>query len=80
VVTAFNQVGGALGLAIVSTLSTSKANAEAAAGSSPTDALVAGFHRGLLVAAGFMLLALATTLVAPRLSPAAEQIADAAVA
>jgi EmrB/QacA subfamily drug resistance transporter len=80
VVTAFNQVGGALGLAVVTTLSTSKTTSDLAHGSAQSDALVAGFHRGLLVAAAFMVVAIAVTALSPRLAPSAEQIAEAAVA
>jgi EmrB/QacA subfamily drug resistance transporter len=80
VVTAFNQVGGALGLAVVSTFSASGTSSAEASGSSHADALVAGFHRGLLVAAIFMVAAIAVTLVSPRLAPDAEQIAEAAAA
>ncbi|SEF93992.1 drug resistance transporter, EmrB/QacA subfamily [Actinacidiphila yanglinensis] len=80
VVTAFNQVGGALGLAVVTTLSTSKSTSDLAHGSSPSDALVAGFHRGLLIAAAFMVVAILVTAVSPRLAPSAEQIAEAAAA
>ncbi|BBB00301.1 putative transmembrane efflux protein [Actinacidiphila reveromycinica] len=80
VVTAFNQVGGALGLAVVSTLSTSKSTSALAHGSSPSDALVAGFHRGLVVAAAFMVVAIVVTAMSPRLAPTAEQVAEAAAA
>ncbi|WNI18195.1 MFS transporter [Actinacidiphila sp. ITFR-21] len=80
VVTAFNQIGGALGLAVVTTLSTSRTTEAVAAGQSPLDALVDGFHRGLLVAAAFTAANLVVTLVSPRLAPAPEQIAEAAAA
>ncbi|MEE4540752.1 MFS transporter [Streptomyces sp. V4-01] len=80
VVTAFYQVGGALGLAVVTTLSTSRAGDALAAGSSQLDALVAGYHRGLLIAAAFTVVNLAVTAVAPRLAPSADQIAEAAAA
>ncbi len=80
VVTAFNQVGGALGLAVVTTLSTSRATSALASGSTRTDALVAGFHRGLLVSAAFMLVAIAVTLASPRLAPTADEVAGAAAA
>jgi hypothetical protein len=80
VVTAFYQVGGALGLAVVTTLSTSRAGDALASGSSQLDALVAGYHRGLLVAAAFTVVNLAVTAVAPRLAPTADQIAEAAAA
>jgi hypothetical protein len=41
---------------------------------------VAGFHRGLLVAAAFAVINVAVTLASPRLAPNAEQIAEAAAA
>src|SRR5690348_2072001 len=50
ITTAF-QVGGALGLAIVSTAATSRATAALAGGATQAHALTAGYHRGLLVAA-----------------------------
>jgi Na+/melibiose symporter-like transporter len=78
VVQAFYQVGGALGLAVVTTLSTSKATAAITAGATQADGLTAGFHRGLLVAAAISVGALAVTLLSPRLEPNPEQIAEAA--
>jgi len=80
VVTAFNQVGGALGLAIVSTLSTSRTTSAIAAGSSRSDALVSGFHRGILISAAFMVAAIVVTAVSPRLAVTQEQLAEAAAA
>jgi EmrB/QacA subfamily drug resistance transporter len=50
------QIGGALGLAVLSTLATSKT---ASAGGSPTHALVVGFHWAFLGGAVVMLAALA---------------------
>ncbi|MCL2728435.1 MAG: MFS transporter [Actinomycetia bacterium] len=78
VVTAFYQVGGALGLAVVSTLSTSRATAALASGDAPAEALTAGFHRGLLVAAAFSVATVLVTLASPRLAPTQSQIAEAA--
>jgi hypothetical protein len=49
------QIGGALGLAILSAIGTSLTNSRLAEGSAPPDALVDGFQRGLLVGAMFML-------------------------
>ncbi|MBM9503772.1 MFS transporter [Actinacidiphila acididurans] len=80
VVQAFYQVGGALGLAVVTTLSTSKANSAIAAGASQADGLTAGFHRGLLIAAAVSLGTIAVSLMSPRLEPDPEQIAEAAAA
>lgn len=78
VVTAFNQVGGALGLAVVTTLSLSHTTASLAGGATQEQALVDGFHRGLLIAALFAALNVVVTLASPRLTPDAEKIAEAA--
>lgn len=80
VVSAVYQVGGALGLAIVSTVSTSRVTHLLATGSSPSDALVAGFHRGLVLAAVFAAANLLVTLRSPQIKPSPEQIAEASVA
>jgi EmrB/QacA subfamily drug resistance transporter len=80
VVTAVYQVGGALGLALVTTLSVSRVNSAVAAGFGQQQALVAGFHRGLLIAAFFALATAVITIAAPQLRPDAEQITEAAVA
>jgi EmrB/QacA subfamily drug resistance transporter len=81
VFTAFQQVGGAVGLAVVTTLATSRTTHALAAGTSQSDALVAGFHRGLLVAAAFCAgTFLVTLLFSPRLAPTTDQIAGAAAA
>ena len=80
VTTAF-QVGGALGLAIVSTAATSRVTAVLAGGATPAHALTAGYHRGLLVAAGIAVLNLVLgALTAPRITPDAQTIATAAAA
>ena len=49
------QVGGALGLAVLSAIGTSLTNSRLTEGATPPDALVDGFQRGLLVGAIFML-------------------------
>ncbi len=76
-VTAFNQIGGALGLAVVSTLSTAHASSALRHGAGQSDALVAGFHRGLAIAAIFMAVNIFVTFASPRLAPNAQQIAEA---
>src|SRR5215207_5290821 len=53
------QVGGALGLAVLSTLATSKT---ASSGGSPTHALVIGFHWAFGAGAAVMIAALAVTI------------------
>ncbi|AGL21512.1 DHA2 family efflux MFS transporter permease subunit [Actinoplanes sp. N902-109] len=80
VVNAGYQVGGALGLAVITTLSTSHVTALLGSGSDPQDALVAGFERGLLLAAVFAAANILTALGSPRLRPTSEQMAEAAVA
>jgi EmrB/QacA subfamily drug resistance transporter len=57
------QIGGALGLAILVTVSTTRAKHLVASGSSRTDALVSGFGLAFWVAVGFAAVALAATLV-----------------
>jgi EmrB/QacA subfamily drug resistance transporter len=80
VTTAF-QVGGALGLALVSTAATSRVMDALAHGAPQPDALAAGFDRGMLVAVG---LAVANLLVgavrAPRIKPDAALVAEATAA
>ncbi|MET7397153.1 MFS transporter [Dactylosporangium sp. NPDC005572] len=77
VVSAFYQVGGALGLAIATTLAVSSTTHSLAQGASEHLALVDGFHLGLIVAAVFEVINIIVTLISPRLTPTAEQIAEA---
>ena len=80
VTTAF-QVGGAVGLALVSTAATSRVTAAVASGMTQPDALAAGFQRGMLVAAGLAVLNLLVGAVgAPRIKPAPALVAEAAAA
>ena len=77
VTTAF-QVGGALGLALVSTAATTRVNHALTAGLSQHDALAAGFQRGMLVAAGLAVINLVVGVVrAPRIRPDAAMVAEA---
>jgi predicted MFS family arabinose efflux permease len=80
VVSAAYQVGGALGLAIITTLSTSRTADALAGGAGQTDALVQGFQRGLLIAAVFAAMNIVVALPSPRLRPSAEQLGEAAAA
>lgn len=80
VVTAVYQVGGALGLAVVTTLSITHATDALAQGMSQQAALVEGFHRGLLVAAAFAVVNVLVSLATPQLTPDSETIAEAALA
>jgi EmrB/QacA subfamily drug resistance transporter len=80
VVNAGYQVGGALGLAAITTLASSHVAGLVAGGSGAQDALVGGFERGLLLAAVFAAANIVTALGAPRLHPTTNQVAEAAVA
>ncbi len=70
------QVGGALGLAVLATLATSRTNHLLASGQSPASALTGGYH--LTVAIGVALVAaalvVATTVLRPQ--PQAESVAQ----
>ncbi|HEX3792043.1 MAG TPA: DHA2 family efflux MFS transporter permease subunit [Pseudonocardiaceae bacterium] len=80
VVTAGYQVGGALGLAVITTLSTSHTTHLLTTGSGEQDALVGGFHTGLLVAAVFAAVNVLLALGSPRLRPTAKLVAEAGAA
>lgn len=77
VVTSGYQVGGALGLAIITTISTSHVGDLITSGMPAQQALVEGFHRGLLVAAVFAAMNIVVSLASPQLVPDAEQLAEA---
>ena len=74
------QVGGALGLAVISTISTSLVTEMLRTGSSQVDALTAGFQRGLLVAAVLAAVNVGLALWSRQLMPDPEQLAELAVA
>ncbi|GAA2493466.1 DHA2 family efflux MFS transporter permease subunit [Winogradskya humida] len=80
VVNAGYQIGGALGLAIITTFSTSHVENLISGGAQPQEALVGGFERGLLIAAVFAAANILAALAAPRLRPTEEQMAEAAAA
>jgi EmrB/QacA subfamily drug resistance transporter len=80
VVNAGYQVGGALGLAVITTLATTHVEGLVAGGTGQQEALVAGFERGLLIAAVFAAANIVMALGAPRLHPTSDQMAEAAVA
>jgi EmrB/QacA subfamily drug resistance transporter len=80
VVNAGYQVGGALGLAVITTLATSHVQALLTGGASPVDGLVGGFQRGLLVAAVFALANTVLALAAPRVRPTTAQLVEATAA
>jgi MFS family permease len=72
------QVGGALGLAVLATLSTGRADDLAAVGTARLEALTSGYHLAFWVGAGLVLaaIAVAVTVLRPVAAPAAH---DAAV-
>ncbi len=57
------QVGGAIGLAVLATLSTNRSNALQAAGHSTASALTSGYHLAFWVAAGLVVAAIAVAVV-----------------
>jgi EmrB/QacA subfamily drug resistance transporter len=78
IITAAFQVGGAIGLALVSTAATSRATDALASGVAQPQALAEGFQRGILVAAGIAVLNLVIGAVrAPRVKPDAALVAEA---
>jgi EmrB/QacA subfamily drug resistance transporter len=77
-VTAGYQVGGALGLALITTIANSSVTGALASGRGMTQALVDGFHTGLLVAAGMAAVNLVLALMSPRIEPDAVQRVEAA--
>jgi EmrB/QacA subfamily drug resistance transporter len=77
VTTAF-QVGGAIGLAIISTAATSRTGEVLSHGAAQPQALAEGFQRGLYVAAGIALLNLVVGAIrAPRITPDEAIVAEA---
>jgi hypothetical protein len=60
------QVGGALGLAILTTVSTTRTNNLLASGVAPPSALTQGFQLAFWVSVGLAALAVATTLLVLR--------------
>jgi len=67
------QVGGALGLAVVATLSTSRTNSLLAGGDSAASALTGGFHLAFLVGAGLVVAAIAVAVSVLRPAALGEQ-------
>jgi hypothetical protein len=70
-------VGGVLGLAIITTVSTSLVTDTIAKGIPAQQALVDGFHRGLLVAAALAAINVLVSLTTRQLVPDAEELAEA---
>lgn len=79
IVTAAFQVGGAIGLALVSTAATSRVSDAVAGGMTQLDAQAAGFERGIVVAAGIAVLNLVVGAVrAPSIKPDPALVVEAA--
>ena len=68
------QLSGALGLAVLSTVATDRTNALGAAGHSPADALVGGFHVAYLIAASVV--AVGVAIVVAMVRDAREPVTD----
>jgi hypothetical protein len=56
------QVGGALGLAVLATLSATRTGDLAATGQSTAEALTGGYHLAFLIAAGLVMAAIAVAV------------------
>jgi sugar phosphate permease len=66
------QIGGALGLAILATVAATRTDTLVATGEPVPQALTSGFSLAFWVAAGFALVSLATTLVVIRREDVAQ--------
>jgi EmrB/QacA subfamily drug resistance transporter len=77
------QVGGALGLAVLATLSTTRSDNLLAGGESTPSALTSGYHLAFIIAAGLVIAAigLAATVLKPgAVTEEAEELAEAELA
>ena len=72
------QVGGALGLAVIATLATSRTDSLLAGGQAQAEALTSGFHLAFLIGAGLVTVAigLALAVLEPLPEQALEPVAD----
>jgi hypothetical protein len=66
-------VGGALGLAVLATLSATRSDTLLASGSSPDAALTGGFHLAFWVGAGLVTAAFAITTLVIRTQPVVQE-------
>jgi EmrB/QacA subfamily drug resistance transporter len=73
------QVGGAIGLAVLATLATSRTNSLLDAGDSNASALTAGYHLAFLIGAALVVAAfvVAITVIRPQPAPAQAEHAEA---
>jgi EmrB/QacA subfamily drug resistance transporter len=77
VINAGYQIGGALGLAVITSLSNSRVMHLLHGGTSPHDALTRGFDRGLMIAAVIAALNAVVAFASPQVRPTAEQLVAA---
>jgi len=71
------QIGGAVGLAVITTVSTTRVTAALATGNPVKDALVDGFHRGMLAVTLFAALGIVLAVAARRIpTPRTKQSTD----
>ncbi len=72
------QVGGALGLAVIATLATSRTESLLAGGDAQAQALTGGFHLAFLVGAGLVTVAIgiALAVLEPLPAPALEEVGE----
>lgn len=77
VINAGYQIGGALGLAFITSLSSSRVMHLLHGGTPPHDALTRGFDRGLMIAAIIAALNAVVAFVSPQVRPTAEQLVAA---
>jgi MFS family permease len=72
------QVGGAIGLAVLATLATTRTQHLLAAGDSNASALTGGFHLAFLIGAGLVIAAIgvALTVLEPRPVPLEEEVRE----
>jgi EmrB/QacA subfamily drug resistance transporter len=70
------QVGGALGLAVIATLSTTRTENLLAGGDSQAAALTGGFHLAFLIGAGLVVAAFAVALSVLQPAPALQEVSE----
>jgi predicted MFS family arabinose efflux permease len=80
VINAGYQIGGALGLAVITTVSDSRVMHLLHGGTSAHDALTSGFDRGLAIAAILAAINAVVAFASPQIKPTAEQLATAGAA
>jgi EmrB/QacA subfamily drug resistance transporter len=72
------QVGGALGLAVLATLSTTRTDTLLATGDSNASALTSGFHLAFMIGAGLVIAGIGLAVIVLRPSAVAEEQQEAA--